>query len=334
MRLLYGSTPALRRDGGAFSAPGGGIFRLKSGFSLHMRANYAILLWRIYRSLLRTSVGIKESVDMPSCYAHRRFGIDVFKKLSPDTRRLIRDHLPYYLIGLHGPDLLFYHHFGVESSVSKFGHKLHHTQFAEFYANASMVIRNSEDDRALVYYYGVLCHLFLDAYCHPIVNGRKGDIGVTHGKLEMEYERYLMKRDGKNPMTFKAAGHIAVYRECAEVIAPFYLGVSADEIMSCLIGMKASLHLTRTANPVLRRVVCKVCDVANKDDMVASLLLSYTPSESAEPVIRELQAAFDEAVPAAAAAIEEYRDYLFRKTELPEYVDYTFGGRPEGEETK
>ena len=66
---------------------------------------------------------------MPSCYAHRKFGIDVFKELSPDTRSLIRTHLPLFLIGLHGPDLLFYHHFGVETPVSRFGHKLHHTEF-------------------------------------------------------------------------------------------------------------------------------------------------------------------------------------------------------------
>ena len=269
---------------------------------------------------------------MPSCYAHRKFGIEVFKSLPTDTKLLIRQHLPLYLIGLHGPDLLFYHQFGKETAVSKFGHKLHHTEFAEFYANASMVIKNSEDDRQLVYYYGVLCHLFLDAYCHPIVNGRKDEIGVTHGKLEMEYERYLMKMDGKDPMKFKAAGHIAVFREYAEVIAPFYLGVSADEIMQCLIGMKTSLYLTRTENPVLRRAVCKVCGIAKKHDMVASLLLSEQASESCRPVIRELHAAFEEAVEPAAEAIEEYRDYLFRRHDLPEYTDYTFGGRPKREE--
>ena len=268
---------------------------------------------------------------MPSCYAHRRFGIDVFKKLSPDTKSLIRRHLPLYLIGLHGPDLLFYHHFGVESSVSKFGHKLHHTEFSEFYANAAMVIRNSEDDRQLVYYYGVLCHLFLDAYCHPIVNGRKDEIGVTHGKLEMEYERYLMKQDGKNPMTFKAGGHLAVFREYAEVIAPFYLGVNADEIMQCLIGMKASLYLTRTDNPVLRRVVCKVCGYADRGDKVASLLLSHEPSESARPVLKELMAAYEEATLPASEAIERCCDDLYRNEGLPEYTGFTFGGRPNSE---
>ena len=270
---------------------------------------------------------------MPSCYAHRRFGIDVFKALPNDMKILIRQHLPLYLIGLHGPDLLFYHRFGTETPVEKFGHRLHHTEFAEFYANASMVIKNSEDDRQLVYYYGVLCHLFLDAYCHPIVNGRKDEIGVTHGKLEMEFERYLMNLDGKNPMSFKAAGHIAVFREYAEVIAPFYLGVSADDIMQCLISMKAALYLTRTANPFVRRVICKVCGYADKGDKVASLLLSHEASESCQSAIRELRKAYDEAVEPAAEAICEYSDYLFRRKDLPEYVDFTFGGRPHREES-
>ena len=271
---------------------------------------------------------------MPSCYAHRRFGADVYKSLPKDTRLLIRNNMPLFLIGLHGPDLLFYHHFGMETAVSKFGHKLHHTQFAEFYANASMVIRNSEDDRQLVYYYGVLCHLYLDAYCHPIVNGRKEEIGVTHGKLEMEYERYLMQLDGRDPMTFKAASHIGVFRDYAEVIAPFYLGVDADAIMQCLIGMKASLHLTRTDNPILRKTVCTVCKLADKNDMVASLLLTKDASSVCKSVMKELQAAYKEAVGPAAEAICEYMDYLTRRTEIPDYAEFTFGGRPEREDTE
>ena len=286
----------------------------------------------IFRRRIVSDQTRKGVITMPSCYAHRRFGIDVFKALPNDMKILIRQHLPLYLIGLHGPDLLFYHHFGTDTPVASFGRKLHHTEFAEFYANASMVIKNSEDDRKLVYYYGVLCHLFLDAYCHPIVNGRKDEIGVTHGKLEMEYERYLMKKDGKDPLRFKAAGHIAVFREYAEVIAPFYLGVSADDIMQCLIAMKASLYLTRTANPILRRAVCKVCGHADKNDKVASLLLSHEESEVCHSAIRELQAAYEDAVGPAAEAIESYSDYLFRRADLPEYVDYTFGGRPHREE--
>ena len=266
---------------------------------------------------------------MPSCYAHRRFGVDVYRCLSKDMRALVKEHLPLYLIGLHGPDLLFYHKFGIGTSVSDFGHKLHHTEFAEFYANASMVIRNSEDDRKLVYYYGVLCHLYLDAYCHPIVNGRKDEIGVTHGKLEMEFERYLMERDGRDPLTFKVGGHLAVFREYAEVIAPFYLGVNADEIFSCLLGMKASLALTRTDNSLIRGVVCRVCGLADKGDKVASLLMTKERSDSCRSAIRELSAAYEEAVRPCAEAISEYTDHLFRREDLPEYVTYTFGGRPE-----
>jgi len=269
---------------------------------------------------------------MPSCYAHRRFGIDVFKKLTPDTKRLIREHLPLFLIGLHGPDILFYHKFGMETDVSEFGHKLHHTDFREFYANACMVIRNSDDDRKLVYFYGVLCHLYLDAYCHPIVNGRKEEIGVTHGKLEMEFERYLMEIDGKDPMNFKAAGHIGVFREFAEVIAPFYLGVEAQDIFLCLLSMKASLYLTRTNNPMVRRAVCRVCGYADRGGKVASLLLSHETSELCLPAVREMKKAYEEAVAPAAEAIEEYCGYLFHREDLPDYTEFTFGGRPKREE--
>ncbi len=264
---------------------------------------------------------------MPSCYAHRRFGVNVYQGLPNDTKRLIQNHLPLFLIGLHGPDLLFYHKCGLGTEVSSFGSRLHHTEFKEFYANASMVIRNSEDDRQLVYYYGVLCHLFLDSYCHPIVNGEKGAIGVSHGKLEMELERFLMTKDGKNPVTFKAASHIGVSREYADVIAPFYLGVTSDEIFQCLVGMKAALTLTRTGNPVVRKGVCMVCDMTNHQDEVASLLMTKEASRLCKPVLGKLVTAYEDALQPAREAITSYTEYLYRRTDVPDYVTYTFVGR-------
>ena len=45
---------------------------------------------------------------MPSNYAHYSFGKQVYQKQPAFIKKIIHDHLDLYLIGLHGPDILFY----------------------------------------------------------------------------------------------------------------------------------------------------------------------------------------------------------------------------------
>ena len=44
---------------------------------------------------------------MPSTYAHRRFGADVFAALPAAVQAKILPYRELYALGLHGPDLLF-----------------------------------------------------------------------------------------------------------------------------------------------------------------------------------------------------------------------------------
>ena len=46
---------------------------------------------------------------MPSTYAHYRFGRDVYRRLPDDIKGIISDERRLFLIGLHGPDILFYY---------------------------------------------------------------------------------------------------------------------------------------------------------------------------------------------------------------------------------
>ena len=52
----------------------------------------------------------KEEWNMPSTYAHRRFGANVLDHLPAPLREKLEAHRELYDIGLHGPDLLFYYH--------------------------------------------------------------------------------------------------------------------------------------------------------------------------------------------------------------------------------
>ena len=46
---------------------------------------------------------------MPATYAHYKFGKKVYRALPSELRKIIKENGAAYMLGLHGPDLLFYY---------------------------------------------------------------------------------------------------------------------------------------------------------------------------------------------------------------------------------
>ncbi len=263
---------------------------------------------------------------MPASYAHKKMGVKVYQSLPTDMKHLVKEHLPYYLIGLHGPDILSYCQYGFSKHIVDFGKSLHREPFADFYQNALMVIRNSEDDRALVYFFGVLCHLYSDNLCHTYIREACKEFDVSHGKLETEYERHLLRKDGKNEMTYPTAAHVGIHPEYAAVIAPFYLGVSEEEILMCLACMRSSFTMTRRENTLIRKVACKVIAASGHEEKVASMVMSKQASEICRPAMRKLDSLMEDAAILAREAIVGFPGMLYQQQEEPEYVHLRFSG--------
>ena len=78
---------------------------------------------------------------------------------------------------------------------------------------------------------------------------------MGHCEIETEFDNALMREDGLDPIKFFTASHIKPSRERAEVIAPFYEGVTVDETLAAMKGMITVHHLLQAANPVKRWVV-------------------------------------------------------------------------------
>ena len=50
----------------------------------------------------------KRRYFMPSTYAHYRLGLEVKNNLGAAERKVVEEYLELFMIGLHGPDILFY----------------------------------------------------------------------------------------------------------------------------------------------------------------------------------------------------------------------------------
>lgn len=242
---------------------------------------------------------------MPTSYAHKKFGALVYKALPADTKRLVATNYEYFLCGLHGPDVLFFHKPYTKSDIREIGHAVHKRPFKVFYDKA-VKISAEEFDETKAYVIGCICHFILDSAVHPIVDEAIQGTGLSHGKLELELDRYALVKDGYTPIKYPTYAHIPVSKDVAEVGALFYKGVSTEQFMSSLITMKTAYAACGTGNKYARKLICKVMDVTGNSGKIASLIMSKDRSNMALDYVKSMYAKMIENVPDALLAIDEY----------------------------
>jgi hypothetical protein len=62
---------------------------------------------------------------MPAGYAHTVYGQEVLKRLPQDMQEVIKKDLDLFVIGLQGPDILFYYRPLKENEVNRIGNQMH-----------------------------------------------------------------------------------------------------------------------------------------------------------------------------------------------------------------
>jgi len=191
---------------------------------------------------------------MPSCYAHHRFGQQAVPSVPENTRRVIEKHRRLFDLGLQGPDFFFYYRPWMDTPVRKLGHEFHYQTGREFFSRVCRELEQPTEEE-LAYLYGLLGHYCLDAVCHPRIHelARKDDL--LHNRLESEFDRYLMERDGISRPHFRNRGRFLScgIRNC-RVAARFYPGVSYRQIREALWSMRLVLALLMV-HPGAKRVL-------------------------------------------------------------------------------
>lgn len=185
---------------------------------------------------------------MPAGYAHTVYGQEVLKRLPQDMQEVIKKDLDLFVIGLQGPDILFYYRPLKENEVNRIGNQMHKETGREWFLRAIDIVDGIRgEDRtgdvtglepaqlraaqeAYVYTLGVLCHFILDAECHGYINDYVVKSGISHYEIESELDRELFLRDHKSPFR---SSRIPGFHESplsAAVILPFYHLKSWDGI--------------------------------------------------------------------------------------------------------
>ena len=277
---------------------------------------------------------------MPSTYAHYRMGQEVREKLSGKEKEIIEKWPELYLIGLHGPDILFYYDPLSNNEINSVGFGLHGKSGRYFFENAWKVITESDrKEAALSYTYGVLNHFALDVTCHGYVEEKIKESGVSHAEIEVEFDRYLMLTDGFYPVKHCLTGHINPTMENAGVIAPFYTGLlekgttlSAKEVKKALRSMLFYNRLLLAQNKVKRNLVLSILKKTGNYEEMHGLIVNPEGNPLCRDSNDKLFSLYQTAIERGKEFIMHFEEYQTAEKSYPAVFDLTFGGVPEGEE--
>ena len=260
---------------------------------------------------------------MPTTYAHYRFGCDVLSGLSPEIQDVITRHRSLFDFGVHGPDLLFYYKPLGKNSVNQIGYRSHERTGRDFFAQAASAAQSArEKEAALAYLYGVLCHFTLDRECHPYV-AQKEKTGVSHSAIEASFDRYLMEKDGLEPVTHCVTRHLHPSRESAAVIAPFYPPLTEQEVYQAEKSMRCYLNLL-VASGLKRKGLLAAMSLAGKASM-GDMFVPLRPNPNCADSDEILFSHYQDALELSKELFAQLCGYLSGAGDLGPGFDHTFG---------
>lgn len=270
---------------------------------------------------------------MPSTYAHYRLGQQVRRELEGNERKIIEKYPLLYLIGLHGPDILFYYKPLRPNPVNQIGYDLHGHSGKEFFERAKNIINSQkEKEPFLAYTYGVLNHFALDVSCHGYIDEKIAASGISHTEIEVEFDRMLMLMDGKDPLRQNLTEHIVPCMENAEVIRWFYPKTTPADVREALKGMITYNNMLIAPSRIRRFFIYALLYVSGNYKEMHGLLVNYRKNPQCEDSNRQLMQYYCQAKLSALRMISQFGTYLDGSRGLEPIFDYSFGSQLVGKE--
>lgn len=252
----------------------------------------------------------QEEKVMPATYAHYVFGKKVFQKLPENIRQEVRQGKDAFLLGLHGPDLLFYYYPVRKNRINQQGVAMHRELAANFFDRGRSLWRKKQDPALRAYLYGFLCHFVLDNECHPFVNQYVEEKGLGHLTIETEFDRYLMALDGREPLACVPVHHLISRAHTREQISLLFDQVTPWQIGICIRQFRQVIAFFVCRNPIKRLLLKIISRVMGQDNGIGGLIMDGKVHPFCAETNHFLKERMDHAVLTAVDEIEKYARIL------------------------
>ena len=261
---------------------------------------------------------------MPTTYAHWRFGEKCIRMLPDDLQNIILNNRAIFDYGVHGPDIFFYYNCLKHNEVNRYGSAMHDIPYKDTLAQIKENFKKTENkDMALSYLLGFTCHFTLDSYCHGFIEKVDETTPYSHGKIESQFDRYLLIKDGFNPVTKSVTDMFHPDKKMAKVISGLFNKFDEDIIYKTLKDQKLYLNLLKDNSDIKRFFLTTAMDIA-KVPSFKDLLITKENVEELKPVNIRLNKYFDMALKHYPVLADSLIGYLSDKNELNTYFKHNF----------
>ena len=261
---------------------------------------------------------------MPSHYAHYRFGASAMSAMPPEVRRNVQRFRQLYDVGLHGPDIFFYHNIFLKDNTANPAKKYHRQTGREFFTRVCKRIRLEPSEGAMAYLYGVLTHYCLDTACHPYIHTITADAAIGHTELETEFDRFLLTKDGKKPPhTFDCSPHMKLTRGECVTAAEFYPDVTPAMVNRSIRGMAACVKFLASPTGFRRNMMNGAISLTG--GAFDQFIMSRQPNPRCCHLNEDLMALYDQALERFPRLLEEITAHMLCNAPLGEEFEHPFG---------
>lgn len=210
---------------------------------------------------------------MPATYAHYAFGKKVYEKLPKEEKQVISKGKDAYLLGLHGPDLLFYYYPFGKNRINQQGSQMHKKIAADFFDKGRTNYRQERDQVLRAYLYGFLCHFILDSECHPYINYYIEEKKLGHLEIETEFDRYLMVKNGLRPLEDIPVRHLISRKHTREQISSMFDRVSPRQIGLCICMFRRIITFFVCRTSLKRGILKMLSRITGQDKNIGGLIM-------------------------------------------------------------
>lgn len=262
---------------------------------------------------------------MPGGFAHDSFGKIVYKEL-PDAMRLrLGVYQDQFRFGLQGPDVLFHYNLTNYNRVNTRGVEIHKEPARKLFEPAVQYCKDNGIDNSLyAYMMGCVCHFALDSAAHPYINGAIGDLGVSHSEIESEFEKYLLKRAGRDPHRYSLGPLIPKDRETARAMQIMYRDFTEKEMMRAMKDMALIRNVLVAPSKLKKKTLLAFMHVTGHYDEIQGHVVRFEDNPVCEETNKRLFEIYKEAVTEAVNMILNVHHSIFSDLPLTERFDRNF----------
>ena len=266
---------------------------------------------------------------MPSHYAHYYFGNQVIKSASDNIKDIVNssgDSLDAFMLGLHGPDILFFYKAYSKNPINEEGSKIHEEKGQVFLEKALKYVKSRPTNENISYLLGFMCHFMLDTACHPLVNQYMNLTGLSHSRIETEFDSYIIRELGKDPLKTYQLPHINNNDQLGEIIAPFYESTGADEIKASIKWMVDILSVVTSKSGLKRTAAKTILKIGKQYDNHGGMIVMKRPYGSTSASNIELFNKLKETIEITVKELDYLLDSVNKDLPLTERSKMNFNG--------